>query len=287
SVEQTLYAGDHVGGHPLVDLLSQLDEPERVAELAHRVGQVRGIDGYAVPADTGAGQEPVEPERLGRGRLDGFPQVDAQLVTEDRHLVDEGDVDVPVGVLQQLGHLGLAGAADGDDLLDEAPVEGGRPVAAGGGVAADHLGGVAQAVLGVARVDALGREGQVEPLAGGQPGRFEQGTDQLVRGPRPGGGFEHDERAFAQVACHGLAGALHGRQVGPVVLVQGGGDADDDRAALGQDRLVEGGAEPVGQHVLEIGFGQVIDVRLSGHQSVDLGGVDVDADDLQPGGHRL
>jgi len=62
-----------------------------------------------VAADPGSRIEDLEAERLGAGAPDRVPQVDAQLVAEDGHLVDQRDIDVAVGVLQQLGHLGFAG----------------------------------------------------------------------------------------------------------------------------------------------------------------------------------
>ena len=74
----------------------------------HPPGQVRRVDRQAVAADARAGGEPHEAERLGRRRVDGLPDVDAEVVGEHRDLVDQGDVDVPEGVLEQLGQLGLA-----------------------------------------------------------------------------------------------------------------------------------------------------------------------------------
>jgi hypothetical protein len=79
-----------------------------------------------------------------------------QLVADDGQFVDQGDVHVPVGVLQQLGHLGLAGALRLDDGVDELAVEGDGARRAGRRAAADHLGCGAQPVRGVAGVDALG-----------------------------------------------------------------------------------------------------------------------------------
>jgi len=83
-----------------------------------------------VPPDARARVERLEPERLGPGGLDHVPQVDAQLVAEPGHLVDQRDVDVPVGVLQQLGRLCLAGALGAHHRVDEPAVE------LGGGVTA-------------------------------------------------------------------------------------------------------------------------------------------------------
>jgi hypothetical protein len=75
------------------------------------------------PPTPGPGVERLEAERLRRGAADDVPQLDPELVAEPRHLVDQRDVDVPVRVLEQLRHLGLAGAAGDDDGVHDAVVE--------------------------------------------------------------------------------------------------------------------------------------------------------------------
>jgi hypothetical protein len=84
--------------------------------------------------------EGLEAERLGGGAPDGISQVHAELVAEDRHLVDQRDVDVPVGILQQLGHLRLARGPGPDHLVAELAVEPLRGIGAGRGLPADDLG---------------------------------------------------------------------------------------------------------------------------------------------------
>jgi hypothetical protein len=66
---------------------------------------------------------------------------------------------VPEGVLDELGHLGLAGSLGLHHRVDEPAVEVGRAAGALGSQTADDLGRVAHAVLHVAGVAALGREG--------------------------------------------------------------------------------------------------------------------------------
>lgn len=107
-------------------------------------------------AYAGAGAEGLEAERLGLCAADDVPQVDAQVVAEDRHLVDEGDVDVPVVGLQELHGFGFSWSTRAYDLVGEAPVEGGGRLGAGGGEAADDLRGVGGGVVAVAGVDAAG-----------------------------------------------------------------------------------------------------------------------------------
>ena len=60
-----------------------------------------------MPADARPGREAHVAERLRRRRVDRLPHVDAEIVGEHRQLVDQSDVDVPEGVLQQLRELGL------------------------------------------------------------------------------------------------------------------------------------------------------------------------------------
>jgi hypothetical protein len=102
AVQQLGGALGDVAGHPAVDLLGELHEPERVAQRADLVGQVVRVDGDAVTADAGTGVERLEPERLGGRAPDRVVQVDAKFPAEDRHLVDQRDVHVPVGVSSSL-----------------------------------------------------------------------------------------------------------------------------------------------------------------------------------------
>lgn len=125
-VEQCGGALDDVPGHVVVDLLGQFDHPQRAPRGAAEVL------GDPVPADPRAGPERLEPERLGLRAADDVPQVDAQVVAEHGHLVDERDVDVPEVGLQDLHGLRLAGATRAYDLVGEPPVEGGGRLGARG-----------------------------------------------------------------------------------------------------------------------------------------------------------
>src|SRR5690606_21603282 len=232
-VEQVGGPVHDVYGHALVDLLRQLHEPERDAQRTHLVGEVVRVDGYAGPADAGARVERREAERLGGGAADRVPQVDADLPAEHRHRVGERDVGVAVRVLKQLGHLGLAGALGLHHAGHEALVEGAGGLGAVGGDAADDLRGVLQAEGGVARVDALGRERQVEVLAHGETGRLQAGPDDLVGGAGVGRGLQDDERAGPQVGGDVLDGGVHRAEVGRAVLGERGGHADDDGGGVG------------------------------------------------------
>ena len=64
------------------------------------------------PPSPGPGKERHEAERLGRRRLDHFPDVDAHAAAHHGDLVDQADVDHAERVLEQLDHLGHLGRAD-------------------------------------------------------------------------------------------------------------------------------------------------------------------------------
>ncbi len=90
--------------------------------LGARLDDEPRVDRDAVPADAGAGLEDVDP-RMAVGELDHFPHVHPHRVGDDRKLVGEGDVDVAIGVFDQLGHLGAARIGGDAFAAHEALVE--------------------------------------------------------------------------------------------------------------------------------------------------------------------
>jgi hypothetical protein len=74
------------------------------------------------PPDAGAGVETgMKPNGLDAARVDDLPDVDAEVLAQDRQLVDQRDVDVPEGVLEQLGHLGRLRRADAETFSTKPP----------------------------------------------------------------------------------------------------------------------------------------------------------------------
>jgi hypothetical protein len=288
AVEQFGGAVGDITGHPAVDLLGQLDEPERVAERTHLIGQVVGVDGDAVAADPGPGVERREAERLGGRAPDRVPQVHIQLTAEDGHLVDQGDVHVPVGVLQQLGHLRLAGRLGPHHLVTDPLVEAHRRVRAGRRDPADDLGRVRQAELGVARVDPLRRERQREAEPGAQPGRLlQQRPDHLLGGAGIGRRFQRHHGARPQQPAGGPRRRPDRAQVGPAGHRQGRRHADDDHVLRPDLRLGRHGPEPLADHPGHLGVGHVVHVRPAGHQAGHDLGPGVIAGHPEPGPRRL
>jgi hypothetical protein len=70
-----------------------------------------------------------------------------------------------------------------------------------GGHAAHHLGNVAGVELGIAGIDALGREREEEVLADLHAGLLEQRQQQLLGGARIGGALEDHEHPAVEVCA--------------------------------------------------------------------------------------
>ncbi len=110
--------------HPLrfviVDLACRADDASLV-----RVGidDEPGVNGNAVPAHAGARLQDAH-ARMAVSQADEFPDVDIELVADDRQLVGKRYVDVAEAVLGQLAHLGGAGIGDDALAFDKGLVEG-------------------------------------------------------------------------------------------------------------------------------------------------------------------
>ena len=275
--------------HGDVDFAGQLDEAGAEVELAGLPGEIEGVDGNAVAAQAGAGIESLEAKGLGFGGVDDLVDIDAHAHAELLELVDQGDVDAAVDVFEELGHLGDGGAADGNGAAEDGAVHGGGQFAGFGAASADDLGNVVAGDGFVAGIFALGREGDVDAgLAGGAGdleaaavAGFEQGDDDFFGGAGIGGAFKDDQLALVDVGRDGLDGAGDVAEVGFVVIVERGGDADDDGVHGLDLRVIGGGAEAGLLRFLD-GFRQdADDVGAAGVESADLVLRDVEASDAK------
>ena len=181
--------------HLAVDVARQLDEARFDAGLLGLPGQIERIDRDAVPAQAGAGIERHEPERLGGGGINHFPDVDAHAVAHQRHFVHQADVDHAERVFEQLHHFGHAGGTDRNHVFERLRIEQRAQPRAGGRDSADHLGDVDGLKFRIAGVDALGRKTQEELLAGFEAGPLEHGQHQFIGGSGISGGFQDHELA--------------------------------------------------------------------------------------------
>ena len=146
------------------------------------------------PPRPGPGLERHEAERLRRRRVHDLPDVDPHPVAELRELVDERDVDRAEDVLEELRQLRGLGRRDAVHRLDRRAVERGRGVGRRVVDPADHLRDGLRRPVDPARVDALGREGEVEVPSGDEARlALEHGQELLPRRPRVRRRLEHDE----------------------------------------------------------------------------------------------
>ncbi len=251
---------DAVVGHLLVDLAGQLDELGRHVELARPPGQVEGVHRQAVAAHSRPRLEAHEAVRLGRGRLDDLPDVDPHAVGEHRELVHERDVHRAEDVLEQLRQLRRLGSRDAHELVAHEAVDLFRAVRARVCEAAEDLRRVAQRVVGAARIDPLGREGQVEVHAGAQARLLEQGRHALARGAREGRRLDHHQLARLEHPGEVPRAARQRTEVRLAVSRQRGWDADQQRVCLRQARVAGARRQPPGdlaqllrRNVLDVG----------------------------------
>lgn len=270
-----------VGGHVVVDVVGELDEPEAAAEgPVDPPGQVDRVDGQAVATDAGAGGEAHEAERLGGGGVHRFPDIDAQLPCVDGEFVDQGDVDVPEGVLDQLGQLRHLGRLHRHGRLDDRAVEGVDSGEGGLVHTGDDLGGGLQGPHPVARVDPLRAVAQVEVGARGEPGVLLQDRgDQFLGGPGIGGGLQDHRGTLAQEPAQDAGGRLDGPKVGDA-LAQRRRDTDDGHVEAADRALLGGGQiAPAGQCGKEPLRRDVLDEGLARGKPLDAVLVDVETDD--------
>lgn len=85
--------------------------------------EVVRVDWDTVSADTETRAERREAVRLSRGGVDHLIGVNTVGTSGVSHLVDVGNVDHAVAVLEELGHLGHLRLADGHDLVEDFAVE--------------------------------------------------------------------------------------------------------------------------------------------------------------------
>ena len=248
--------------------------------LLHPPGQVGRVDREAVAAHPGPGREAHVPEGLGGGGVDGLPHVDTELAGEHGDLIDQGDVDVAEGVLEQLGDLRHPRARDGDGALDQSVVEALDLGQAGGRDAGDHLGRVLEAPVRIAGVDPLGAVAQVERTARHQArALLEDRSRQLFGGAGIGGGLEDDGGAFGHGGGNYPASVLDEGEVGDA-FVQRRWDTDDGEVETGQVGGIMGRHVPArGDRRLEPVVGDVLDGRRAAVDGVDLLLHDVVPDD--------
>ena len=267
----------HMVGHAVIDASAGQDDFRVVADFLGLVREVVGVNADAVAAHQ-AGAEGQEVP-LGASSLQHFQRVDTQFVKNQAEFVHQGDVDIALGVfndLRGLGHLDAAGlvGASGDDLGVELVNGGGN---LGGGAARDLLDG-RQAVLFVTGVDALRAVAAEEVLVELEPAESFQHRDaDLFGGTRVNGGLVDHHVARLEYPAHGFAGFDERGHVGAVGFVDGRWHRDDEDFRLLEPLGVAAVTQMRGRlQFVWAAFKGVVQARL---QLSDACGVDVEPHD--------
>ena len=280
--------GDDEVGLVGVHLSGQLDEVGAEIVLLGLPGEVEGVDGNAVSAQSGAGVEGLEAERLCLGRLDHFDDVDVHPQTEHLQFVHQGDVHGPVGVLQNLRHLRRPGVADGDGL-DDSLVETLDHLKAIRSHPAHDLGDLPGGELLVARILPLGGVTDEVLPSQREPPFFEKGEHLLLGGSREGGALQNDNLPRPEGGGDALGRVEDHGEVGLHVVPQGCGDADQEGVRLDHSGKIGGGREGslLLNEALEEPVLQVLDRALSGVDHIHAPLVHVESENPVPGLEKL
>ena len=268
-----------------IDVVGEFDEAECLAELfLDRPRQIRRIDREAVPADAGARGELHEAKWLCRRGIDHLPDVDTEVMGEHGELVDKRDVHMAERVLEQFGHLGLAGAANRDGLVDEPVVEPLDFDRRSRSDPAHDLGCVHQAPDRVTRVDAFRGVPEVVVDFGGQAGGvFDARRHELIGRTRVGRRFQDDGRVRSKMWTQQVDRRFDVTEVGSVVA-QWRRDRNDRNVKAAKVVGVRSWeVVACANDVAQFAVGDVFDMGLTLSKSVRFGGIDVVADNAEPG----
>ena len=277
----------HPVRHTGVDFSRQFDEARVHAILPRLPGQVIGIDGDAVPAQARSGVERLEPERLGRSRLNHFPDVNAHPIGGHLQFVHQSDVHGPVDIFQQLGELGHLGGTHRNHLRNHRLIESLPHPGTVPGDSPDHLGNHGGREVGIAGILPLRGVHQEDVRADHQSPLLDEGSQFLVRGPGIGCAFQAHHLPGSQMRHETLHGAEDKAEVGLKMLVQGRGHAHDERVRATGLREIRGDFQlPVLDGLRNGSARNVLDVTLPCPEGIDLLPVDVDPHHLETPAHE-
>ncbi len=221
---------------------------------------------------------------LGGGALDHLDRVELVGLARFGELESERDVDGAEGVLMQLHELGRLGRGDAVQTLAGVAQHARGPRRALLGDAAQHARGLQLLVVADAGVDPLGGERHEHVLADAQPPLGERLGEQLASGAHIGGRGQHQGLPGAGVTHDRGARLAQDPRVGPQLLVDRRGHADQHEVG-GVERLdAVGKHEPVaGEMVAQVALFGLQQLGLPAPDRAQAGAADVDPDDPAAG----
>ncbi len=138
--------------------------------------------------------------------------------------------------------------------------------------------------VGITGIDAFGRETEEEIFADLKTGGGEFWEDKFVCGARIGSGFKHDEQTGMEVTGNGFGSGDDEAHVWILGFAKRRRDTDVDGIERANDGKICGGAELAAFDERRKSFvWDVFDVGMASVELIDLGLLDVDADDFEAG----
>ena len=271
--------GSDIKTHVVVDPAAGEDHRRVITDFLRLVGQVIRIDADAMAADQ-PGRE-IQEIPLAAGGREDFLGIDFHAVEDHRQFVDQRDVDIALGVLDDLGGFG---DADARCLVgagrDDGPVDRVDEIGRFGGRTRGDLDDVRQPMGLVAGVDALRAVADKKILVEPETRCLFQlrHTDFFGRAGVDGG-LVDDHGTFLHDLANAFAGADQRFQVGAFVAVDRRGYGDDEEIAVGEVLRVGRKTQLAG--VFQIG---VVDFErriMPGFEFRDAFFLDIEADRVE------
>ena len=193
------------------------------------MGQVKRINADAMTADQPRLKRQKIPFRF--RRLQDVMGRQAEAGKDHRDFVDEGDIDVALGVFDDLGGLGCFDIlGDERSALRYRAVQFREDIGGFRGLSGDHLGDFVDGVFPVTGVDAFRRIAEEEIFARHQPGRgFQFRPADIFGDARINGAFQHHHRTFFHRPADRPARAKNMAQVRPVFGIHRRRNGDDKK----------------------------------------------------------
>jgi len=224
--------GYNIGAHAVIEPAPGENDFRVVADGLGFVGKVVRIN-----TDTMSAHKPgTEWQEIPFGAcgLQHGLGVDTHFIEDEGEFVDQRDIDVALGVLDDLGRFrnldaGCFVGTDGDDLVVDRIDQIGHFRRG----TCCHFFDSSDAMLLVARVDTLRAVAGVEILVELEAGEFfEDGNAIFFGGARVDRRFVNDDITLLEYLADGFRGFDQRGQVGLVVPVDGSGHGDDEAVAL-------------------------------------------------------
>jgi len=270
--------------HAIVDAAAGKDDLRMITEALSLEREIIRVDADAVTADEAGTERQEIPLRA--SRLEDRNRVEAHAIEDERELVHQRDVQVALGVLDDLRGLGRGnGFRDEDARGDHGAVDVANERGGFRRVAGDDLADLVDGVLLVAGVDALGRIAGKEVLLPDEAtGPRDEWEAVFLGATRINRRLIDDGRAGLDMAADHLRGLHERREIGVVVGVDGRRHRDDDEAALAEHGGIGGVAEFRGRELFARELLGAVDAGL---QFVDSARADVEPDDLETGREKI